>query len=271
VPDDRPKRAIGSRPVHPIGIGTWLIDDPGDERYVEAIRYSLSLGQDHIDTAEMYGSGRTETTVGRALQGIPRESVYLASKLWKHSCSKDRVRPAVEAMLERLRVSHLDLLYIHSAWPDINIPETVGAMCDVVEAGLVKALGLSNFQLPELRTAMQATRVPFAALQNRYNVIFKTDVPRELAEFCTASGITMVAYQPVERGLVFHDTTVQQVAKAHGATPAQVAIAWLIQQPNVVTIPKAASHLHIDENIGALDLKLTPDEIRDLNAIPSTA
>jgi 2,5-diketo-D-gluconate reductase B len=271
VPDDDPKRAIGSRSVHPIGIGTWLLDDPDDEGQVEAIRYSLSLGQDHIDTAEMYGSGSTETVVGRALQGTPRESVYLASKLWKNSCSKERARPAVEAMLERLRVSHLDLLYIHSAWPDIDIPETVEAMCDLVDAGLVRALGLSNFQLPELHAAMQATRFPFAALQNRYNVIFKTEVPSELAEFCAANSITMVAYQPVERGLVFHDATVQQVANAHGATPAQVAIAWLVQQPNVVTIPKTASRAHIDENIAAMDLKLTGEEIRDLNAIPSIA
>jgi len=253
--------------VHPIGIGTWLIDDPDDEKQVDAIRYSLSLGQDHIDTAEMYGSGRTETIVGRALQEIPRESVYIASKLWKQSCVKDRVRPAVEAMLQRLQIDELDLLYIHSAWSDIDIPATVEAMCDLVDDGLVRALGLSNFQLPELRAAMQATRFPFVALQNRYNVLFKTEAPPELLEFCASNGITMVAYQPVERGLVFQNATVQRVAQAHAATPAQVAIAWLLGQPGVVTIPKSVSHVHIDENFGSLNLALTEEEVRDLNAI----
>jgi diketogulonate reductase-like aldo/keto reductase len=271
VADDKPTRTIGSRAVHPIGIGTWLIDNPDDEQQVDAIRYSLSQGQNHVDTAEMYGSGSTEIIVGRALQGVPRDSVFLASKLWRNSCTKGAVRPAVEAMLERLNTSHLDLLYIHSAWPDIDIPGTIHAMCDLVDAGLVKALGLSNFQLDELRAAMQVTRFPFVALQNRYNVIFKAQAPTDLLEFCKTNSITMVAYQPVERGLVFRDPTVQRVAKAHAATPAQVAIAWLIQQPGVVTIPKAVDRGHIDDNLRAMDLDLAEDEIRALDAIPSMA
>jgi len=268
---DEPTRAIGSRLVNPIGVGTWLIDNPDDEQQVDAIRYSLSQGQDHIDTAEMYGSGSTENIVGCALQGVRRESVFLASKLWKTSCTKDRVKPAVEAMLGRLNVSQLDLLYIHSAWPDIDIPGTIHAMCDLVDAGLVKALGLSNFQLGELRAAMQITRFPFVALQNRYNVIFKAQAPPELLDFCANNSITIVAYQPVERGLVFRDPAVQRVAKAHGATPAQVAIAWLIRQPGVVTIPKAVDRAHIDDNLRALDLGLTGDDMQALDAIPSIA
>jgi diketogulonate reductase-like aldo/keto reductase len=267
---DTPTRAIGSRLVHPIGIGTWLIEDPDDERQIEAIRYSLSLGQNHIDTAEMYGSGRTKTTVGRALQGVPRDSVFLASKLWRNSCSKDGARPAVEAMLERLQVSQLDLLYIHSTWSGLDIPEAVEAMCVLVDAGLVQALGLSNFNLQELRAAMQITRIPFVALQNRYNVLFKSEAPKELLEFCRNNDITMVAYQPVERGLVLKDATIQRVAEAHGATRGQVAIAWLIRQPGVVTIPKAVSRAHIDENLGALNLTLTEDEADELNVIPQT-
>ena len=263
--------AIGDRKVNPVGIGTWTMENTAQDREkcLSALRYSMSLGQDHIDTAEMYGSGGAEEVVGTALSEVDRDSVYLASKLWRDSCRRDRVKPAVEAMLLRLGTPYLDLLYIHAAWRDIDLAGTIGAMGELVDAGLVKALGLSNFQLDELKNAMTMSSHPFVALQNHYNVIYKTEVPPQLLEYCRDNAITMVAYQPVERGLVYDNKTVTRIASARAITPGQVAIAWLLQQDGVVTIPKATAHAHIDDNLAALSVQLTPAEIAELDAIGS--
>ena len=261
---------IGSRTVHPIGIGTWTMGDDvagDDAACIDAVRSSLSRGQNHIDTAEMYAAGRAEEIVGSALRDRDRESVFVASKLWRTSCTRERVRPAVEAMLTRLQLSRLDLLYIHADWDNLAVQETVEAMCDAVDAGLVAALGLSNFQLDHLQAAMRMSRHPFVALQNRYNVLAKSDVSPALLDFCREHHITVVAYQPVERGLVLRDPTVRRIADAHGVTPAQVAIAWLLRQEGVITIPKAVVPEHIEENLSAHGIVLNDDEVRALDAI----
>jgi diketogulonate reductase-like aldo/keto reductase len=263
--------------LHPIGIGTWgmggyrdpqtreiLPDTSKDEVHIAAIRYSIRKGQNFIDTAEMYGACHTEEIVGRAIQGTDRNDLFLASKLWTSHAQREQALPAVQRMLERLQTSYLDLLYFHTPETPVPMAEYMAGMNDCAEAGLTRSLGVSNFSLAQLKEAMRLSKHPIVAIQNHYSVTFRDDP--KLLDFCRLNNIAYVAYRPVERGQVAEYEIVCEIAKKHDATPAQVALAWLVQQENVIPIPKSSSLAHIDENLGSTILRLTDEEIVRLGA-----
>lgn len=266
--------------LHPVGVGTWLIGGSwsaekrgelwggsapayGHEtEEAEAIRYAITQGQNHIDTAELYGVGHTEEVVAQAIRGLNREDLYVADKLWRNHVAAGTVRPAVEAMLKRLGTSYIDLLYIH--WPWDNWQAAVPQIDELIDAGLVRQFGVSNFQVREMQEALQLAKHPLAANQMNYNVLHKDEANDELREFCRQHDIQLVAYQPVKRGEVLGSKAIQEIADAHQATPSQVALAWLIQQ-GALPIPKSTSKQHIDENRAAAELRLSEAEIASLN------
>ena len=263
--------------TNPVGIGTWrmgmrrdeatqeVVADPSnDAQHLEALRYSLSLGQNHIDTAELYGQGHTEQLVGEAIKGFERSKLFVASKLWLTHYQRGQVVPAVKGMLERLDISYLDLLYAHTPETEVPMAEYLAGMNEAVEAGLVRSLGVSNFNLEQLREAMDLSKAPIVALQNRYNVTYREKLPQDLLDFCHKNSVTVVAYRPVERGSVGENPVLAEIAQEHGATAAQVALSWLIQQEGVVAIPKASSKAHIEENLGALNLTLNQSDLARL-------
>lgn len=269
--------------LHPIGIGTWLIagsfeSDPnalyngakpayGNEpQEIAAIRYSLSKGQNHIDCAELYGGFYTDEVVGRALAGAVREDLFVADKLWKSSVAANKVRPAVEQMLAKLQTSYLDMLYIHAPWYDAPWEEAIPQINELIDKGIVRHFGVSNFNLEKMKRAMALSKHPVAANQMNYNVLHKTEVDDEFRAFCKENGITIVAYQPVKRQEVLANDTIKNIALAHSASAAQVALAWLIAM-DTLPIPKALQQGHIDENVAAVELLLTDDELRLLSAL----
>lgn len=276
-------KQIAGFPVHPIGIGTWGMGGARsadgtvyasydrDEEEAEAIRYSLSLGQNHIDTAQLYGAGHTEEIVGAAIGGFPRDRLFLATKVWKsHAASSLACRRAVGDSLRKLRTDYVDLVYTHGFWDAIPMEVTIGALDDVVDAGLARAMAVSNFSLEQLRKAAALSRHPIAANQVHYNVLERSLLTPDMLEFCRASGITIVAYRPVERSLLADRTqnpVVLEVASRCGRTPAQVAINWLIGQPGVVTIPKAVRREHVEENLRAADFELSARDRAALNEV----
>lgn len=275
-------KSINNFEINPIGIGTWMVgskrnpetqevvpDISDDQKYIEAINYSLEKGQNHMDTAELYGQGHTEEIVGQAIQNKERSKLFLASKLWRTHYKQADVLPAVKEMLARLQTTYLDLLYVHTPDTDVPMAEYIAGIDDAIDQGLVHSFGVSNFNLVQMKQAMDLARHPIVALQNRYNVLYKTEVSSELLEFCNQNSITLVAYRPVERGEVSNNQTIVKIAQKYDVPPAQIALAWLIQQKGVVAIPKATSREHVDENLQSLNLELAESEIVELNDISS--
>ncbi len=248
------------RPLHPIGIGTWTFGEyslhsPGADAEVAAIEYALSLGQNHIDTAEMYGNGGAEQVVGRAISKVPREDIYVATKLWKTHVLRGTVRPAVEAMLKRLGTDYIDLLYIHAPWHDVPWQQSVPEICQLIDEGVVRQFGVSNFNVERMNEVIGLSTQPIVANQMHYSFGHRTEVTPELKALCEANGTTIVAYRPLERGELFENSELSALAKQHDATQAQAALAWLIAQ-GALPIPKARSRAHIDENFAAASLHL---------------
>jgi len=280
-------KLIAGIPVHPIGIGTWgmggarLSDGTvyasydSDETEAEAIRASLSLGQNHIDTAQLYGAGHTEEIVGAAMAGFPRDRLFVATKVWKtHAASSLALGRAVEDSLRKLKTDYVDLLYTHAFWDAIPLEVTIGALNDAVDAGLARALAVSSFSEEQLRRAVALTRHPIAANQLHYNVLERGLVTADMLAYCEEQRITIVAYRPVERSLLAdraENPVVLDVASRCGRTPAQIAINWLIGKPGVVTIPKAVRRAHIQENLAAADFELSAGDRRALDEVASPA
>ncbi|MGB3945571.1 MAG: aldo/keto reductase [Candidatus Saccharimonadales bacterium] len=268
--------------VFPIGIGTWNIAgtfnaDPiakykgaepsygNEDAETEAICYSISKGQNHLDCAELYGGFYTDEVVGRAISGLKREDLYIADKLWKTSVGKGLVRLTVGKMLEKLGTDYLDMLYIHAPWEEVNWQEAIPQIDELIDEGIVRHFGVSNFTVTNMEQTQKLAKHPITANQMNYNVLYKDEVDETFKSYCTEHSIQLIAYQPVKRQEVLDNETIQMIAKAHNATPAQIALAWLLVQ-NALPIPKAISTQHIDENVAAINIKLSEQDLERLNS-----
>lgn len=269
--------------LHPIGIGTWNVSsvfeaDPSakykgtqavhgnEDSEIEALRHSIGRGQNHLDCAELYGAFYTDEVIGRAIAGLPREDLFIADKLWKTSVTKGQVHPTVDIMLKKLGTDYIDLLYIHAPWEGIAWQEAIPQIDELIDAGIVRYFGVSNFNIDQMKEAQAIAKHPIAANQMNFNVLYKDETDQAFRDFCEENDIQIVAYQPIKRQEVLTNETVKAIATAHDVTPAQVALAWLLQV-GALPIPKATDRVHIDENLGATDLKLTFHEMEQLEAL----
>lgn len=275
-------RTIGQREVHPIGIGTWgmggdrlpdgnlFADYRDDERHVRALRHALSRGQNHIDTAQIYGAGHTEEIVGAAIAGLDRSRLFIASKVWRSHSLRHAVPRAVETSLRKLGIDRLDLLYVHAPWDSIEMSEYIAGLNDAVDLGLTEAIGVSNFDTAQLARALSLSTHPIVANQIHFNLLERSHADADMRRLCAEHGVTIVAYRPLERRML-SDTAVSpvvvDVAREAGCTPAQVALAWLLAHDGVVAIPKASTPEHIDENVAATDVKLSNDLLARLDSV----
>lgn len=256
--------------VFPIGIGTWGIGGRRESEYgneaegAAAIRYALDQGQNFIDGAEMYGAGHTDDIIGEAIKGRIRGDLYIASKVWETHLGPGEVRPAVETVLKKLGTDYLDMLYIH--WPHEVWEGAVPQIDELIDEGLVRQFGISNFNLEQTKRALDLSKHPVAANQVRFSVLHKEDAPVELRKFCAENNIQVVAWRPVERADVMENETVKRIAAVHNVSPAQVALAWLLQH-DVLPIPKATQKEHIEQNVAATQLQLTPEDMVELDAL----
>lgn len=272
-------KTVSGDNLFPIGIGTWMMGGDwdavnrvatstydNDEQDIAAIKYSLDKGQNHIDTAEMYGAGHTDELVGAAIAGRARENIFIADKLDQHSFGEIETRNSVDKMLKSLRTDYIDLLYIHSTFDDVKWESAVAPMNALIDEGVVKYFGVSNFSISDMKRAAELSTHAIAANQMHYNCGYKDEVPPEFMDYCTEYDIEIVAYRPVDRTELLKNDVVLTVAQKHNATPAQVAIAWLIQR-GILTIPKASKTAHIDENFAAHLLHLDEQDFLSLNAM----
>jgi aryl-alcohol dehydrogenase-like predicted oxidoreductase len=293
--------------VSAIGLGqgstTTNFGERDDAEQIATMRRALDIGIDFLDTSDAYARGHHEELIGQAIKGR-RGEVTLASKFGNldlaggkgYNGRPEYVAVACEASLRRLRVDVIDLYYLHRLDPDVPIEETVGAMARLVEAGQVRHLGLSEVGPHTLRRACRIH--PIAALQTEYS-LWSRDVEAEILPTCRELGIGFVAYAPLSRGLLagtirrpddiaphdrrrihprFHAGNLEQnlelvkwvetIAAAHGVTPAQVALAWLLTRgEDVVPIPGTKQRRYVEENAAAAELSLTPAELEALGQV----
>ncbi len=247
--------------VPALGLGTWQLR--GAEG-TEAVRHALEIGYRHIDTAQAY-ENEAEVGAGIAASGVPREAIFLATKVWMSRLAAAELRRSVEQSLAALGTGHVDLLMIH--WPSVEVPlaESLGAMAELQAAGKVRHLGVSNFTVPLLEQAVQRHGARLLANQVEYHPLL-SQAP--VLDFLRDHEMMLIAYSPLVRGGAHAQEVLADIGRRHGKTGAQVALRWLVEQPNVAAIPKAASPEHRAANLDIFDFALDDNDRATIDALP---
>ena len=252
--------------VPALGQGTWYMgEDPSARaQEVRALQEGIELGMALIDTAEMYASGGAEEVTGEAIAGR-RDEVFLVSKVLPHRAGYDDCLAACDASLRRLGVEQLDCYLLH--WRGgVRLQETLDAFAKLVDDGRIRSWGVSNFDGDDMSGLLDLPGGDGVATnQVLFNLTRRWPEP-ELVPLCRGRGIPLMAYSPIEQGRMLRHPGLAAVADRQGATPAQVALAWLLGQGDVMVIPKASRLEHVRENRAALDLELTSEDLAELDA-----
>ena len=258
-----------------LGFGTWKIGggsyaDPRlDSASLTALRSALESGYIHFDTAEMYGGGHAEELIAEAIRelNVKRENLFITSKVLPAHLKYEDVLKACENSLRRLRMEYIDLYLIH--WPQagMKLEDTFRALNKLVRDGKVRNLGVSNFSLRLLKESLAVSETPLISNQVPYSLSDRSYVHNGVLEYCQQNDILLTAYEPVDKGRLNISRALQSIAGAHSATPYQIALAWLVYQPRVITIPMSYNPRHIRENFEAADIELTEEEFRNLSEL----
>lgn len=243
---------IQGEPVPALGLGTWQLEGAPCRRAVE---HALDLGYRHVDTAQAY---QNEEAVGEGIRNaaVDRDQLFLTTKVQYDSLQPDAVRRTTEASLRKLQVEYVDLLLIH--WPSEDVPlaRTLAAFRALQEEGKTRHIGVSNFTPSLLQEALE--HAPIFCNQVEYHPFLGQET---LLEMARAHDFMLTAYSPLARGQVLQNHTLREIGEAHGKSPVQVTLRWLIQQAQVAAIPKAASPEHRAGNFDLFDFSLSDDEM----------
>jgi diketogulonate reductase-like aldo/keto reductase len=250
-----------------LGQGTWnLGDDPSARAHeIAALRCGIELGLTLIDTAEMYGEGRSEQLVGEAIAGR-RDGLFLVSKVYPHNAGRRAMARSCEASLERLGVDVIDLYLLH--WPGaVPLAETVEAFEALQRAGKIRHWGVSNFDADAMQ-ALWDTPGGRAVQTNQvlYN-LGERGTEWDLLPWQRAHDVPVMAYSPFDQGRLLRHGALRVFAREHGMTPEQVALAWLLAQPGVIAIPKSGSAARVEQNAAALAQPLTAAQLQQLDGV----
>ncbi len=253
------------REIPVLGQGTWRMGENSSQKDAEisALRLGLDMGMTLIDTAEMYGEGGAEKVVGEAIKNR-REEVYLVSKVYPHNASRKGAVEACERSLKRLKTDCIDLYLLH--WrSSIPLSETLEAFESLKQAGKIRDYGVSNFDADDMKKAINLPNgKEIATNQVLYNLA-RRGIEWDLLPWCHQHNIPIMAYSPIEQKGILKNSVLKSLASRHNATPAQIGLAWLLQQPGIIAIPKASNPEHIKENSAALDIQLTQEDLTELD------
>jgi aryl-alcohol dehydrogenase-like predicted oxidoreductase len=263
-------RRMGFGAMRITGDGIW--GPPPDREAAKAVlRRAADLGVNFIDTAESYGPYVSEELIAEALHPYPG-GLAIGTKgglvrpgpsEWEPDCRPERLREACEGSLKRLRLERIDLYQLHTVDPNVPLEESLGALKDLREEGKIAHIGLSNVDVDQLAVAREM--VPVASVQNRYSVGDRESEP--MLELCERDGIAFIPWFPLGSGGLSTEGVISRIADDHGATPFQVALAWLLaRSPVMLPIPGTSSVEHLEENVAAASLRLTEEEFGELSA-----
>lgn len=246
-----------------VGFGTATIGSQD----LPALRSALELGYTHFDTAEVYTGGHAEERLGQAIRetGAARDTLFITSKVYFHHLKYDDVLNSCAGSLRRLGLEYLDLYLIH--WPRIgmNLAEIFRALNKLVRDGRVRHLGVSNFNLKQLKQSVALTETPLLTDQVSYSIPDRKYVRNGVLAYCQQNNLLLTAYTPLKHRNTKSNPVLKSIAQARGATPFQIALAWLVTQPRVITIPQSTNPQHQAENLQAADMVLTPVEMDQLD------
>jgi diketogulonate reductase-like aldo/keto reductase len=257
--------------VTPLGMGTyydvpWILKARlgragGSETKVDALKAGIEAGVKMIDTAEIYNS---EPLVARAVAGVPREGLFIATKVLFLHLRRDALVRALERSLRRLGTDYVDLYQVHQPSPFVPIKETMSAMEEMVERGLVRHIGISNFSLKQTVEASESLKkCRLASTQMPYHLADRR-VEREILPYCREQKMALLAYYPLGHGKLVGGEAISRIARRLGKTPAQVALNWLLSHENVFPIPRASVRAHVEENAGSVGWKLAASDEAEL-------
>jgi 2,5-diketo-D-gluconate reductase B len=244
-----------NRKMPVLGLGTW---DLRGNACFSAVKEALQLGYRHIDTAEFYGN---EAEIGKAIaqSGVPREELFITTKVWTNHHKAPDFKKAAGDSLKRLGLSHIDLLLIHWPNPAVPLAETLGALGQLAKEGKALSVGISNFSVAQMKEAVLLSSHSLACNQIPYSLPEKRE--GELA-YARSQGMAVCAYSPLGRGAFLDREELGTVGKKHHKTQAQVALKWLIRQEGVAAIPKASGGKHLKENFEIFDFDLDPADLK---------
>lgn len=258
-----------------IGFGMWRIggdsypDPKLDAASMTALRAALEVGYTHFDTAEAYASGHSEELLGRAVRetNTERETLFITTKISPEHLAYEQVFRSCENSLRRLQMDYIDLYLIH--WPraGMKLGETFRALNKLVTDGKVKHVGVSNFNLTLLKQAQSFADTPILTNQVPYSLPTRTYVENGVLDYCQQNDILLTAYSPVKFRDLTTSKTVETILEEHSATPHQIALAWLVAQPRVITIPMSYNPQHIRENFQAAEIELSEEEFKTLSEL----
>ncbi|MEO5627759.1 MAG: aldo/keto reductase [Candidatus Saccharimonadales bacterium] len=258
-------------PVYGLGLwqvgGRWEADASNDENEIKAIRAAFDLGITHIDTAEAYGNGHAEELLGKALEGYDRSKLFIATKVSKENQRYDDVHKSFQASLKRIGTNYIDLYLLHRyPLPGIPIAETMRALDELVEQGLVKNIGVCNMSPGRFAEAQKHTKNKLVCNQVHYNVVYREVEKKDVLQDAQDNDVMLVAWRPLQKGELSDNPLMIELAKKYNKTANQVAINWLISQKNVVTISKTSNIDHLKENLGALDWVMSNEDVERIRA-----
>lgn len=273
IPTKQNKRGV-MLPVY--GMGTWSFGGKrthdstnDDESNIASMVSCFKAGVRHVDTAELYADGYAERLVGEAIRrsGVSREDFFVTSKVAGDCRSRNEIREACEASLRRLGFKYLDLYLLHWRPECISLQDSIEALNELVDQGLVKHIGVSNFSRKSLEQAERLSKAPIFCDQVHYSLKVREVEQDGLPEYCREQGIFLVAYRPLEKGLFAEDTPaiLYELSSKYGKTPTQIALNWLVSKPYVVALAKTSDSRHLEENLGAFGWNLDPADIERLS------
>ncbi|MFJ9038056.1 aldo/keto reductase [Streptomyces sp. NPDC102406] len=270
---DLPVRRLGYGTVHLTGPGCWGPRGT-DAEATALLRRAVELGVTLIDTADNYGPDVAEERVAAALHpyadglviatkgGVVRDS----AESWHVEGRPERLRAMCEASLRRLRLDRIDLYQLHRLDPGVPVAEQLGALRELRDAGKIRHVGLDSVTAEQVRAVLELDIVPVVSVQNRYNLLDRVSEP--LLRLCEARGIAFLPWFPLGNGGLTGHPVCAEIAAAHGATPAQIALAWLLHHsPVLCPTPGTGTLAHLEENLGAVDVRLTADDMDRLDAL----
>jgi diketogulonate reductase-like aldo/keto reductase len=259
---------INGKKISPLGLGTWKMGGAGrpetadDRRNIAALKYGIENGITLIDTAEMYGDGHSEEIVGKAIADFPREDLFIVTKVWNDHLRHDDLIKSAKKSLMRLDAGYIDLYLIHWPSPTIPIGETISAMEELVDQGIIRNIGVSNFNNQLLQDAIDSTKkYDIVVNQLEYNISNRS-VERDILDFCRKNSVKIVAYSPLNQGHLKISKNVERIAEKVGISPVQVILRYLMR--NSIPIPKSSSPDHIKEFIGAMKEDLPEEYAREI-------
>lgn len=250
-----------------LGQGTWYMgDEPGRRaEEIATLRLGLDLGMSLIDTAEMYGDGASEKLVGEAIAGR-RDEVFLVSKVLPSNASRNGTIAACERSLKRLGTDRIDLYLLH--WRGRTpFAETIAAFEALQDAGKIRHWGVSNMDVDDMSEIARASGGDAMSTNQVLYNLTRRGVEYDLLPQAQARGLPLMAYSPIEQGRLTEYPEVEDIADRHGVTPAQIALAWVLRQQGVIAIPKASTLSHVQDNRAALDVKLTEEDLAELDEV----